>query len=318
MTYVEHSVSFKLAVLKAHRSPKWSKRQIAEFFEISPSSIYRWDKQYKDHSNFDRKVYETAKQKKINSEISEYIIENVEEKQYLEADSMIEEVKEKFNTSISQSSIYNTLKKAQPKLTYKKVSFRDKVPNPIKMKIFIEKRSKINRNRIISLDECSFDTHMTRHHGWAPVGQKCVVTPDHTIARERFSLMLSISSTKVVAWEVVKGSYNQERFLEYIDRALVPNLKRRSHKQVVLMDNCPFHHSKRVKAALYNNNLDILYNPPYNPDSNPIEMLFAFIKGKIRKAPAKSESGLKRKLKNILDHIDPAMLNRIFRHSELT
>ena len=159
---------------------------------------------------------------------------------------------------------------------------------------------------------------MQRIYGWSPKGEKCIMEPKDKKPRKRFSLELAISASKIVAWELVEGAFNKERFINYINQKLLPHCKRKIHKPVLLMDNVRFHHSKDVKQLLSDHCITPLYNPPYHPDSNPIEMLFAFIKALIRKDPPESIEDLKYKLKTILEHkIDSGMLNRMFRHSEL-
>ena len=323
MPFVEHSISLKLAVVRAYFRNEidhdWSIRPMAKFFGISVSTLYRWRDQYLANGGFTKQMYNRTAPNKINTQIQDYISNKVQKNQYLDVTIVIEEVKKKFKTQISKSSVYKCLKKVQPKkLTYKKVSKRGKKTNLRVLKTFIEERSKIERSKIISLDECSFDTHMTQHHGWSLAGEKCFLTTKNKLAKKRYSLMLAISSSKVVAWQVRAGAYNKQKFIQYINRKLLPQCRRMDFDPVLLMDNVGFHHSKEVKELLTSNRISLLYNPPYHPDSNPIEMLFAFIKAKYRKKPAADVYGLRIKLKKIFDAIDPAMLDRIFRHSETT
>ena len=49
--------------------------------------------------------------------------------------------------------------------------------------------------------------------------------------------------------------------------------------KVYLMDNARIHHNKELKSKVNN----ILYNIPYSPETNPIEMLFSELKSKLRK-----------------------------------
>jgi transposase len=53
----------------------------------------------------------------------------------------------------------------------------------------------------------------------------------------------------------------------------------------LLLDNAPTHHSKDVKKLWEEDSHmnPFIFNPPYNPDSNPVEMVFSIIKRKLRK-----------------------------------
>jgi transposase len=50
------------------------------------------------------------------------------------------------------------------------------------------------------------------------------------------------------------------------------------------MDNLPVHKVAGVKSAIENAGASVLYLPPYSPDLNPIEMVFAKLKALLRKA----------------------------------
>lgn len=43
-------------------------------------------------------------------------------------------------------------------------------------------------------------------------------------------------------------------------------------------DNARIHHSKIVKEMSLNNNISIIYNPPYTHEFNPIELSFSKVK----------------------------------------
>ncbi|WP_156623543.1 transposase [Faucicola atlantae] len=49
-----------------------------------------------------------------------------------------------------------------------------------------------------------------------------------------------------------------------------------------MLDNARFHHGGDLKqiAELYN--IELMYLPPYSPELNPIEQLWAVIKQKVR------------------------------------
>jgi hypothetical protein len=49
------------------------------------------------------------------------------------------------------------------------------------------------------------------------------------------------------------------------------------------MDNVAFHHSKDFNQLLNQHNLQVTYNPPYYPDTNPVEMIFSILKSEARK-----------------------------------
>ena len=54
-------------------------------------------------------------------------------------------------------------------------------------------------------------------------------------------------------------------------------------KVVMVLDNVPYHHAKRLKPILerYKHRIELLYLPPYSPDLNPIERVWWYMRKKI-------------------------------------
>ena len=52
---------------------------------------------------------------------------------------------------------------------------------------------------------------------------------------------------------------------------------------IVVMDNLSSHKVSGVKEAIESVGAKVLYLPPYSPDLNPIEMVFAKLKSLLRK-----------------------------------
>ena len=67
----------------------------------------------------------------------------------------------------------------------------------------------------------------------------------------------------------------------YVEQMLAPNL---APGDVVVMDNLPAHKVAGVKTAIRAAGRACFILPPYSPDLNPIEQLFAKLKALLRKA----------------------------------
>jgi transposase len=78
-------------------------------------------------------------------------------------------------------------------------------------------------------------------------------------------------------------------FLTYVQQCLAPSLKRRD---MVIMDNLPCHKVPGVIEAIETVGATVWYLPPYSPDLNPIEQVFAKLKALLRKAAERTVSGL--------------------------
>jgi transposase len=74
---------------------------------------------------------------------------------------------------------------------------------------------------------------------------------------------------------------NGDAFLAYATQFLAPTLK---PGDVVVMDNLSAHKVSGVREAIEAVGASLLYLPPYSPDFNPIEQVFAKLKHLIRAA----------------------------------
>lgn len=73
---------------------------------------------------------------------------------------------------------------------------------------------------------------------------------------------------------------NAQSFIDYVEQCLVPTL---SPGDVVIMDNLSSHKRPAVRTAIRDAGARLLFLPPYSPDVNPIEQVFAKLKHLMRK-----------------------------------
>ena len=86
-------------------------------------------------------------------------------------------------------------------------------------------------------------------------------------------------------------------FKTYLETQLVPTLK---PGDIVIADNLPAHKVAGVKEIIEQAGATIVYLPPYSPDLNPIEQVFAKLKKLLRKAMARSYETLWRTIGKLL------------------
>jgi transposase len=84
---------------------------------------------------------------------------------------------------------------------------------------------------------------------------------------------------------VLDGPINGQSFTAYVEQFLVSTL---SPGDVVIMDNLGSHKSAAVRKAIRAVGARLLFLPPYSPDLNPIEQVFAKLKLLLRKAAERS------------------------------
>lgn len=111
---------------------------------------------------------------------------------------------------------------------------------------------------------------------------------------------------------VVDGPINGELFLAYVQQHLVPTLK---PGDIVIMDNLSSHKVAGVREAIEAAGARLLFLPPYSPDFNPIEQVFAKLKALLRKASERTVSALWDRIGTLVDRFEPAECRNYFRHS---
>lgn len=94
----------------------------------------------------------------------------------------------------------------------------------------------------------------------------------------KVSLLAAITSKGMnpQACLVHEGSVDTAAFLTYLEHVLLPVLE---PGQIVVMDNFTIHHNAQVNTLIQSKGCQLLYLPTYSPDFNPIEHLFAKLKG---------------------------------------
>lgn len=101
---------------------------------------------------------------------------------------------------------------------------------------------------------------------------------------------------------VLDGPVNGEAFRVYVETILVPTLK---EGDIVIMDNLGSHKGLAIRAAIRSVGARLLFLPPYSPDLNPIEQVFAKLKHLLRKAAERTVEATWRKIGSLLDEFTP-------------
>lgn len=138
---------------------------------------------------------------------------------------------------------------------------------------------------------------MTPTHGWCRRGQRL-------IARVPFGHWKTSTFLAALRWDgvtapaVFDGPINGASFTAYVERNLVPTLQ---PGDVVVLDNLGSHKGKAVREAIERAGAQLRFLPPYSPDLNPIEQVFAKLKTMLRRAAPRTRQTLWRCIGTLLD-----------------
>lgn len=131
----------------------------------------------------------------------------------------------------------------------------------------------------VYLDETGFDTFYYRPYAYALRGQ--IVKARISGKRyERMSLVAARGDRELVAPMIYKGTMDSSLFEAWFGQFLLKELKEPS---VIIMDNARFHRMAVLREMAQRAGHIILPLPPYSPELNPIEKVWANIKRHLRK-----------------------------------
>lgn len=140
---------------------------------------------------------------------------------------------------------------------------------------------------------------MTRHYGRAPGGERVgEATPQshwHTL-----TVLSAITQQGVLASMTIEDATDGDVFLAYLEQVLGPQLHA---GQLVIMDNLRAHKVEGVRERIEARGARLVYLPPYSPDFNPIEQIWAKVKQWLRSAKARTVEALEQAIADALKAI---------------
>ena len=111
---------------------------------------------------------------------------------------------------------------------------------------------------------------------------------------------------------VIDGPINGESFLAYVEQVLLPALR---PGDIVIIDNLGSHKGKAVRRLIRSVGAKLFFLPPYSPDLNPIEQVFAKLKTLLRKAARRTVEATWRQIGALLPEFSPKECANYFRNS---
>ena len=112
------------------------------------------------------------------------------------------------------------------------------------------------------------------------------------------TFIAALRHDRISAPWVIDSPVNGELFTLYVEKVLAPTLTR---GEVVILDNLGSHKGKPARDAIRAKGAHLLFLPPYSPDLNPIEQVFAKLKHLIRAASPRDIEATWRKVGELLD-----------------
>jgi len=177
-------------------------------------------------------------------------------------------------------------------------------------KVWCARLRQVDRNRLVYLDETGAKTNMLRLYARTKDGARAVdFTPQGHW--NTTTLVAGLSLGGPLAPMVLDGPMDRACFEAYVTQVLIPALEPGA---IVVMDNLSAHKSPSISAMFEAAEIELWYLPPYSPDFNPIEMMWAKVKGSLRSACARTQDSLLKAIAAALAEITEQHSAGFFNH----
>lgn len=274
-----------------------SRKQIASLFGIKYATIQSIIAVYNTENRYEKKLKGGTRKKTLLSEHVDAIREWIDEDCGITLRVLRSRLYDKFNVTVSEQTVNRYI--ADFNYTFKNVTLIPKKRNDDKVinerhdyaVKFMDILSKFDESHLVFVDEVGFNVSMRSKRGRSPSGTPAV----HVVSGIRtrnISICCAMTRNGIVKYDSQTSAFKTSTFADFID-SLLDYMKLNIPNGVVIMDNVPFHKSHIIKEKFENNeNVKLLFLPPYSPFLNPIENMFSKWKLMVRQARPGSEEHL--------------------------
>ena len=148
------------------------------------------------------------------------------------------------------------------------------------------------------IDECATYIGMKRTYARSLRGTRAVST--HRSRQQRYSLVMAMTAQGVLAKRLILGGMKLPDWLAFVREDLLPKLE--GH-WLIQLDNLEIHKEDESLKLFRESGHAVFFQPPYSPESNPIEEAFSKLKESLRSQGAKTLKTLRQAVDQAIDSI---------------
>jgi len=140
--------------------------------------------------------------------------------------------------------------------------------------------SEIPQEKVFYLDESGFDHRAVSDSGWSPKGQRLPAKKKGSRGSvKRYSIVaLRNLRHKICLPMAYEGTMTRELFSMYLERTL----RVLPPQSILVLDKASCHTHLNLSSVLLETGSTLMDLPPYSPELNPIEKLWANVKQKLK------------------------------------
>lgn len=278
--HISTSVKEQLVYMSRNMKPK----EIAKCTGIGKTCIYRTLGLWKRTSHVSRKPVRIDCPRVLNGidlAYLESVIERTPDASLPELKSLLHQAR---RVSVSEATISRVLRRRG--FTRKRVTRialeRDDDERDLYM-ADIGLNCNGGGDKLVFVDESACDRRTSRRPlAWAPMGDHAR-RRDFFVRGTRYSILPALCLDGVLHLHVQPYAYDAASFNNFI-AGLLENMNPFPGKNsVIVMDNHSIHKSDELREMVEAKGCRLVYLPCYSPDLNPIEEMFSYVKGWMRR-----------------------------------
>ncbi|MBK5936400.1 IS630 family transposase [Halorhodospira halophila] len=320
--------ALRMQAIKAVRNGR-TVADVADAFGINERTLYRWLSRYAEggqkalHSK-----PKSGRPRKLTPEEMRWVARTVrdENPQQLKLPyalwtlSLIQELIERhLGKKLSRASVHNLMKTlgfSAQKPLYQAWQRDPELVRQWETETYPEIRKQAKREgaTIYFADESGLRSDYHTGTTWSPVGETPVV--EATGRRFAVNMISAVSPRGEMRFMVHQGTVNAQVFREFLRRLLVGA----ERPVFVIVDGHPAHKAKLVREFVESTDgmLKLFFLPPYSPQLNPDEQVWAHVKREIGRRGVQNVEQMKRMARSALWRLQklPALIQSFFRQPE--
>ncbi|KAK4694128.1 hypothetical protein P7C70_g8792, partial [Phenoliferia sp. Uapishka_3] len=156
---------------------------------------------------------------------------------------------------------------------------------------------------------------LTRQRARAPRGKRAD-RRGVQVRGERYSLLPIVGLDGLLACHVKKGSFTHSTILRFFKEDVLPMMNAYPlPNSVLIIDNAAIHHHKKLQKMFEKQGSILCYLPPYSPDFNPEEKVFASLKAQWRRTREleKADDPIAQIYRSVFKHVSPELMDNLYR-----
>jgi len=152
---------------------------------------------------------------------------------------------------------------------------------------------------LLAQDECRFVSESNHITSWSTKG----VSVSYSGYRYGVSLNC-FGSFNLSNGHLISSFHDRGNALSTIEHFKIVRKHYGNKPIVYLIDNASWHKTKEVEEYCKENNITLLFLPPYSPEYNPIERVWSFLKSKIKNIYFSTAEKFRNYVTNLLQNIN--------------